>query len=1530
MTLTAVDPCTRAQRCFFGHSKPIELLEASDDALWVASIQGADGGAPPLLRLWHVESCGGLRCLSVLSCPSLSSVRVASFDALSKFLALAGNDLQGRPRLMVWDISRVLHGGNISLCAKQTSADWDIDCVKFSPFEELHLVTCGRESIRFWRAKDKHLPGCSVVLNSLARQSHFTCIAFEFNKMGQPYFLGEHLGDRHRMFVGTNKGRLLQLSYKDRKVQVVHQLHNAAITAVCACEGFVVTASADKYVRVWPLDFKSYIMHAMHESSVVGVDITVDGLQVLCSTADGSVGLLDMQTRNYVDLVRTHSGIISDAAVSLLYQEVVTSSHDGTLKVWSLTTMSQTYEFTIPEDVPLAVAFHPVGRHLIAVGFRSGCMRVFDVDGPNMICEYRHHVQPILSLSFTKDVLCGASSQNTYVLTCDATGSLVFYDEARNFEVVRCPERILCTPPPDNCPAMICAPPWLLQYLDPHCIGIFSLARLDLEHKLRIPNSTICTFSLSFDSQLAVLGTSDSRIHLFAVASGEHVAAFHYSSGKFSAVALTSFNLTGSFEGVALMIVAASDSQLRIAQVHKDDLRRHPPGISRAAETGNSSSIPYDHVNEQCFIGHAAPPHKFLMTPNFLVSVSHSEVISWANASNYFEQLFVDSVLADCRTTRRPEKVQMQSGVVNDRSSDTVREDPVAAAEEPSAEQETQRQKAFQVLESTSQPAPEVSHSVVEDVALVENQERPLTEGFQQSQQQSTQLVADLSVQLAGQPVDLVDDAIPEQTGDVAIPEQTVDDAIPERSDVIAEPCSQSRERQEIHVKLHGISGCSLFGSAQPFSWQSESGMLCHSLGGAIHVEKRLLDLGSSSSSGALLTAVPGSTVLGLDLCPSGEGRLAVLSVGTNDSTYGSWLSLWCLSDIKMLAMGKLTDDYARQEVSLLSLPVLRATDGGQKVVTAASVVGAGGRVDVWMCQGNLFSAFSSALIQFAPHDLLLLSPSGGEFLTLGAGQVMFWRCLVDDVSEFAASLQFQPAETHGVDNRRCTAFCLVSFGTWQMLLVGTEEGHVLAYNADENQFLADVTLSAEGSSISAMGCASWPWLVCSFGNALKMFKLERSPEGFLEAAASGSTLHFDGDIRVLCMQGLASEGIISTSGNSLWYFNMHEGKTVCLEQFHNASSYSVKSNTAFFEAKMDVRPQPPATPEVIATVAEDGCLCIWTSDGSRNSSLQAVAMLRSSDTCGAVSFLSEAVLACAMFSGFVCIYSLNDLALMANIEITAGDPLLALEAISCASLVIGSAGGQITLLCVEKAPDQPASITGTRKIQLPCPTPDNPDCCPAVTGIVLDREVTPRRFMVLHAGLEAWLWECQSTDLPQHVRTWQWPESEPRPLGVGCSRDQSECLSLLSSPPLVASFIQATEAESLVVMCAPPAACFYVYSCEQGSIVDRITLGQQIPSVVKLWAPPPWNRSRGVARSQTQTSLLVLGSDSFAILNVYDRGGRACWSEEAQQLPGSCLGVKTRRGTPSACCIKSDEGDGDCYRIVLKSDAALSSWTMV
>lgn len=198
--LLNIDPRTNEVRgeplCLFGHSKPIEQIQVSADGVWLASVQGGGGGGsssgvvePPSVRVWH---CGGNhapKCHTILSCPSLLSVRGMAFDPFSKYIAIGGVDCQRRQQLFVWDISRVGRGGNASLFARQLS-DWDLGALKFSPHEELRILSCGKENIRFWRVKDAHLPGQSVVLNALARNTHFTDLCFEVSKGSKSAFYG--------------------------------------------------------------------------------------------------------------------------------------------------------------------------------------------------------------------------------------------------------------------------------------------------------------------------------------------------------------------------------------------------------------------------------------------------------------------------------------------------------------------------------------------------------------------------------------------------------------------------------------------------------------------------------------------------------------------------------------------------------------------------------------------------------------------------------------------------------------------------------------------------------------------------------------------------------------------------------------------------------------------------------------------------------------------------------------------------------------------------------------------------------------------------------------------------------------------------------------------------------------------------------------------------------------------------------------------------------------------------------------------
>ncbi len=106
--------------------------------------------------------------------------------------------------------------------------------------------------------KSGHLPGCPIVLNQYARGCEFTDLGFE-GSYG-PKSLDVHA--QQRVYVASGVGKLMQVNYATRELECVFQLHDGPILSLSINEGFCVTASADKYLRVWPLDFSDFFLEA--------------------------------------------------------------------------------------------------------------------------------------------------------------------------------------------------------------------------------------------------------------------------------------------------------------------------------------------------------------------------------------------------------------------------------------------------------------------------------------------------------------------------------------------------------------------------------------------------------------------------------------------------------------------------------------------------------------------------------------------------------------------------------------------------------------------------------------------------------------------------------------------------------------------------------------------------------------------------------------------------------------------------------------------------------------------------------------------------------------------------------------------------------------------------------------------------------------------------------------------------------------------------------------------------------------------
>ena len=78
-----------------------------------------------------------------------------------------------------------------------------------------------------------------------------------------------------------------------------------------------------------------------HEGPVTAVGITQDGLRILAGTSTGNLGILDISTRNYTTLMRSHTQRVLAMSLDPVRRQLATVSEDHTIRIWDLDTSRQ-------------------------------------------------------------------------------------------------------------------------------------------------------------------------------------------------------------------------------------------------------------------------------------------------------------------------------------------------------------------------------------------------------------------------------------------------------------------------------------------------------------------------------------------------------------------------------------------------------------------------------------------------------------------------------------------------------------------------------------------------------------------------------------------------------------------------------------------------------------------------------------------------------------------------------------------------------------------------------------------------------------------------------------------------------------------------------------------------------------------------------------------------------------------------------------------------------------------------------------
>ncbi|KAM6407489.1 WD repeat-containing protein 90 [Rhynochetos jubatus] len=392
---------TGEQRFFIGHTDKVSALAFNGNSTLLASVQA---GPLSVGRLWDFRAGS---CLSVFKTPVCSLLSL-SFSHSGAILCGVGKDGHGKTMVVVWNAAQVTRGGEVAMLAK-AHTDVDIQALKIAFFDDTRMVSCGRDNVRLWRVRNGALRSCPVSLGEY-HSLEFTDLAFE----------GGHVAEREpedrTLFVCSKSGHVLEVDYKNVCMRSARRLLPAqrqdkagggagpgiAINSISISSTFCATGSEDGYLRLWPLDFTAVVLEAEHEAPVSSVSISLDSRKVLCTTTTGNLGYLDIQSRDYNTLMRSHEDSVLAFSVEGIWKRMATVSQDNTIRVWDLVSMQQLYDFTAAEEMPCAVAFHPA-QEILACGFDSGMVRTFSLAASHLLVEHKQHRTVITGLTFSPD-----------------------------------------------------------------------------------------------------------------------------------------------------------------------------------------------------------------------------------------------------------------------------------------------------------------------------------------------------------------------------------------------------------------------------------------------------------------------------------------------------------------------------------------------------------------------------------------------------------------------------------------------------------------------------------------------------------------------------------------------------------------------------------------------------------------------------------------------------------------------------------------------------------------------------------------------------------------------------------------------------------------------------------------------------------------------------------------------------------------------------------------------------------------------
>lgn len=195
------------------------------------------------------------------------------------------------------------------------------------------------------------------------------------------------------------------------------KLSGMTLVVICALSGVSDISSADEVSPGEPIEFETAPSSVLRGSvDVLSVAVAQQGQHIFAAFHDGSVMTLERTSRKPVRLVKCHDGPVSDLAISISGELLISAGYDGTVKAWrlpqfeSIAVMSSGHASRVT-----AVALSPDGRTVASCGLDK-TVRIWSVDSGTEQAALAGHDATIRAVAFSPDGTILASADDAGVV----------------------------------------------------------------------------------------------------------------------------------------------------------------------------------------------------------------------------------------------------------------------------------------------------------------------------------------------------------------------------------------------------------------------------------------------------------------------------------------------------------------------------------------------------------------------------------------------------------------------------------------------------------------------------------------------------------------------------------------------------------------------------------------------------------------------------------------------------------------------------------------------------------------------------------------------------------------------------------------------------------------------------------------------------------------------------------------------------------------------------------------------------------